>query len=100
MNEHVTDPTAPSNKTPEAKIELGNIRAVIYRTETERNGAFYSVSFERTYADKDGNARVAYGFRESDFDRLEKVVRAARQELAQLTPTKDAEPEPELRIVR
>ena len=101
MSEPKTDTTsAQSNKTPEAKIELGNIRALLYVTETERSGKFYSTSFERTYSDKDGNERVAYSFRQPDLDRLVQVAQAAKQEMTRLTPTKGQDQEPELRITR
>jgi hypothetical protein len=101
MSERTSDSTsAQSNKTPEAKIELGNVRALLYLTETQKNGQFYSVSFERVYADKDGNERVTYNFRQTDIERLVQVAQAAKQEMARLTPTKDKEPEPELRIIR
>jgi hypothetical protein len=93
------DMSAQSNKTPEAKIELGNVRALLYLTETQKNGRFYSVSFERVY-DKDGNERVTYNFRQADVDRLVQVAQAAKHEMARLTPTKGQEPEPELRIIR
>ena len=101
MSERTSDSTnAQSNKTPEAKIELGNVRALLYLTETQKNGQFYSVSFERVYADKDGNERVTYNFRQTDIERLVQVAQAAKQEMARLTPTKGQEPEPELRIIR
>ena len=101
MSEPKTDTTsAQSNKTPEVKIELGNVRALLYLTETERNGKFYTVSFERTYVGNDGNERVAYSFRQSDIERLVEVAQAANQEMARLTPTKGQDREPELRITR
>ena len=100
MNEPKTDSSTAQSKTPELKIELGNVRALLYLTETERNGKFYTVSFERTYADKDGNERTAYSFRQSDIERLVEVAQAAKQEMARLTPTKTQDREPELRIIR
>src|SRR5437870_107476 len=102
MSEQKTDSTsAQSNKTIEAKIELGNVRALLHLTETERNGSFYSASFERTYTEKDsGKERVAYSFRQSDIERLMKVAEAAGQEMARLIPTKEQDQEPELRITR
>jgi hypothetical protein len=92
--------SAQSNKTPEARIELGNVRGLLYATDTERNGKFYTVSFERTYSDKDGNERVSYSFRQSDLERLVEVAQAAKQEMARLTPIKTQDREPELRITR
>jgi hypothetical protein len=100
MSDQKTDSTTAQAKTPEVKIELGNVRALLYVTETERNGKFYTVSFERTYADKDGNERTAYSFRQSDIERLVEVAQAARQEMTRLTPTKGQDREPELRITR
>jgi hypothetical protein len=103
MSDQKTDTTnAQSNKTPapEVKIELGNVRGLLYTTETERKGKFYTVSFERTYSDKDGNERVSYSFRQSDLERLVEVAQAAKQEITRLTPTKAQDREPELRITR
>ncbi len=94
--------SAQSNKppAPEAKVELGNVRALLWATQTEKNGTFYSVSFERTYSDKDGNDRVSYSIRQSDIERLMEVAQAAKQEMARLTPTRGQAQEPELRISR
>jgi hypothetical protein len=102
MSETKRTRNAQTIKTPEAKIELGNVRALIFLNDTEKNGKFYSVSFERVYADKsnEGAEKVSYNFREADLDRLVKVAQAAKQEIARLTPAMEKEQEPELRITR
>ena len=65
---------------PIAKLRLGLVYANIWQRITEED-AFYSVSFERRYRDKDGNWKSTHSFNTDDLLLLAKLADKAHTEI-------------------
>ena len=72
-----------SDKKPASKISYYPITAAIWRNDGPK-GAFYSVSFERTYKDKDGKYQTSNSFTTADVLLLAKVADLAHTEMHRL----------------
>ncbi|PQA86028.1 hypothetical protein [Hyphococcus luteus] len=68
----------PAQK-PAMTLTDGALKAAIWRNEKE-DGAFYSVTFSRTYKDKDGNYADAASFSGAELLRLSKLADRAYTE--------------------
>ena len=71
------------SKKPASKVVMYPITAAIWRNENER-GAFYSVTFEITYKDKDGNFKTGNSYSPDDALLLAKVANMAHTEMFKL----------------
>lgn len=74
---------AMSDKKPASKVSMYPITAAIWRNETDK-GAFYSVTFEITYKDRDGNFKSGSSYSVEDALLLAKVANAAHTEMYKL----------------
>lgn len=70
---------ADKQKRPE-NIWDGNIKASIWENEGE-SGKFHSVTFSRTYEDRDGNPRDAHSFTGTDVLKVSELAREAYDEV-------------------
>jgi hypothetical protein len=75
--------TMSDNKQPAAKINLHPVSAAIWRNENQK-GAFYSVTFERSYKDDDGKWHRSGSFNASELLLLAKVADLAHSEIHKL----------------
>jgi hypothetical protein len=71
------------NKQPVARINLHPVSAAIWRNENEK-GAFYSVTFERSYKDDGGKWHRSGSFNASDLLLLAKVSDLAHSKIYEL----------------
>lgn len=65
---------ANDQKGPEVTLRDGNIKASIWRNESD-GGPFRSVTFARTYEDRDGNPRDAHSFSGTDVLKVSELAR-------------------------
>lgn len=70
---------ADKQKRPD-NIWDGNIKASIWENEGE-SGQFHSVTFSRTYEDRDGNLRDAHSFAGTDVLKVSELARKAYDEV-------------------
>ena len=76
-----------SNETKQRPVESlrdGAIKASIWRNESE-NGAFFAVTFARTYKDKDGNLQDTDSFSGAELLRLARLADKAYDRAGKLT---------------
>lgn len=71
-NDHENDRSAP--KRPEDVLRDGNIKASIWRNESER-GDFFATTFARTHKDDEGNVRDSHNFVGADLLKLSELAR-------------------------
>ncbi len=69
---------------PVAKVSLFPITAAIWRNESTEGDKFYSVTFERSYRDRDGNWKSANSFNGDELLLLAKVADLAHTEVSKL----------------
>jgi hypothetical protein len=77
------EPEEQSGGRPIEKVRVGAIAASIWRNEGQ-NGDFFSVTFERTYTDKDGKPQSAHSFGRDDLLVLAKVADRAHDKIVEL----------------
>ena len=70
-------------KKPAAKIVLYPVSAAIWRNQNQK-GAFYSVTFERSFKDDTGNYKSTDSFTASDLLLLAKIADQAHTEVLRL----------------
>jgi hypothetical protein len=70
-------------KQPAARINLHPVSAAIWRNENQK-GAFYSVTFERSYKDDDGKWHRSGSFNASDLLLLAKVADLVHSKIYEL----------------
>jgi hypothetical protein len=70
-------------KKPAARINLHPVSAAIWRNQHQK-GAFYSVTFERSYKDDSGNWQTATTFNSNDLLLLAKAADLAHSEVIKL----------------
>ena len=70
-------------KKPAAKIALYPVSAAIWRNQNQK-GAFYSVTFERSFKDEAGKWQASTTFNASDLLLLAKVADLAHSEIYKL----------------
>ncbi len=68
---------------PISKIRDGSHKATIWKNQGE-TGAFYSVTFSRTYKDAQGNLRDADSFSGSGLLKIARLVVMAYDEIAEI----------------
>jgi hypothetical protein len=73
-----------TNKKPAAKVTLYPITAAVWRNESKEGDTFYSVTFERSYRDSDGNWKSSNSFNGDDLLLLAKVADLAHTECSKL----------------
>lgn len=67
-----------SDKQPPADvIRDGNIKATIWKRESDEGGGFFNTTFSRTYKDEEGNYRDTGSFGANDLLRLSELARSA-----------------------
>lgn len=71
-----------NNKSTET-LRDGRLRATIWKNESEQ-GAFYSVSFTRSYTDADGNWHDSDSFSGSELLRIAHLAQKAHEQTRQL----------------
>lgn len=83
------------SKKPAAKVTLYPVSAAIWRNQNEK-GTFYSVTFERSYKNADGNWQRSDSFNATDLLLLAKVADQAHSKIVELRAgDKQAQPEDE-----
>jgi len=73
-----------TSKKPAAKVSLYPVSAAIWRNTTEKGAAFYSVTFERSYKDKEGKWKSSDSFNSDDLLLLAKVADMAHTQIVSL----------------
>ena len=73
-----------ADSKPASTIKLYPLSAAIWRNETKDAKAFYSVTFERSYKDAEGNWKSASSFNGSDLLLLAKLADLAHTEVEKL----------------
>jgi len=81
------------SKKPAAKITLHPVSAAIWRNQNEK-GTFYSVTFERSYKNDEGNWQRSDSFNASDLLLLAKVADQAHSKIFELR-AKDRQAQPD-----
>jgi hypothetical protein len=79
----MSDNTKPAVK-PVSKVSLHPVKAAIWRNESGKGDAFYSVTFERSYKDDAGNWKSSDSFSAGDLLLLAKVANLAHSEIYKL----------------
>jgi cell wall assembly regulator SMI1 len=86
-----------SKKTKQRPVETlrdGAIKAAIWKNESEK-GAFFSVTFARTYKDKDGDLQDTESFSGSQLLRLARLADKAYERTAKLAQAERAKDDTE-----
>lgn len=65
-----------SDKGPEDRIFDGNIKATIWKNDSE-NGSYFSTTFSRLYEDDKGNVKEAHSFSGTDMLKVGELARKA-----------------------
>lgn len=72
-------------KRPEKEFSSGAIRATIWNNETQKEGKpinFHTVSFERSYKDRNGDWKTTSALRVNDIPRASLVLSKAYEYIA------------------
>jgi len=81
----MTNNTSNENaRPPVAKLRQGLVTATIWQRESD-NGSFYSVSFERSYKDSEGQWKTTPSFNAGDLLQLAKLADQAHTQIGELT---------------
>ena len=70
---------------PEKKFRAGAISATVWKNQTEKDGEvreYRTVSFERSYQDKEGNWQTTNSLRVNDLPRASLVLQKAYEYIA------------------
>jgi hypothetical protein len=86
-----------NNTKPVAKVQFFPVTAAVWKNETAKGAAVYSVTIERSYKDAQGNWKSSDSLNESDLLLAAKVLDLAHTEIAKLRAAdrKDQLPEVE-----
>jgi hypothetical protein len=76
-----------SDNKPAAQVRLYPITAAIWKNATAKGGAFYSVTFSRSYKDAEGKYKEADSYSGSDLLLLAKVADLAHSKVEELRKT-------------
>jgi hypothetical protein len=76
--------SSETKQRPVESLRDGAIKASIWRNESE-NGAFFAVTFARTYKDKDGNLQDTNSFSGAELLRLARLADKAYDRAGKLT---------------
>ena len=74
-----------SDKKPEAKFRAGTVSATVWANQTVKDGqprAFSSVSFEKSYKDKDGTWKTTKSLNVTDLPKAVMVLTKAYEHCA------------------
>lgn len=86
---------------PADTIRDGNIKATIWKRESDEGGAFFSTTFARSYKDAEGNYRDSNSFGSNDLLRLAELARGAYTRTQELrrdsAPSRDSDEKAERR---
>ena len=85
------------SKKPAARVKLHPVSAAIWRNENEK-GAFYSVTFERSYKDEAGKWKASSSFYLGDLLLVAEVADLARTELAKMYASDRRSDHPEVEV--
>jgi hypothetical protein len=96
-----TYPVPEQKNTPEKRIRAGVISATIWNNQTVKDGQmieYKTVSFERSFKDKQGNWKTTHSLRAMDIPKAELVLRKAYEYLSLTSenPKKEAIAEEEI----
>jgi len=69
-------------KRPEKKFRAGAVTATIWKNQTEDNKEYSTVSFERSYKDKNGEWKTTNSLRVNDLPKAAMVLNKAYEFLA------------------
>jgi hypothetical protein len=72
------------SKKPVSKVSIYPISAAIWRNESQKGDAFYSVTFERSYKDESGNYKSSDSYSGTELLLLGKVADMAHTEIHKL----------------
>lgn len=67
---------------PEKKFRAGAVTATIWKNQTEDNREYSTVSFERSYRDKNGEWKTTNSLRVNDLPKAAMVINKAYEHLA------------------
>ena len=70
------------NIKPEKKFRAGAVTATIWKNQTEDNKYYSTVSFERSYKDKNGEWKTTNSLRVNDLPKAAMVISKAYEFLA------------------
>ena len=73
-----------TKKQPTDKVTLYPVSAAIWRNENEKGEAFYSVTFEHSFKDKDGKYQSTGRFSASELLLLAKAADIAHTKIVEL----------------
>lgn len=65
------------NQPPVGRIRDGNISAAIWKQEGKEGSEFYSITFDRTYTDDEGNPKSSSSFNRNDLLRVARLANKA-----------------------
>lgn len=83
-----------TKQRPVETVRDGAIKAAIWKNESEK-GAFFSVTFARTYKDKDGDLQDTESFSGSQLLRLARLADKAYERTAKLAQAERAKDDTE-----
>jgi hypothetical protein len=73
-----------TNKQPAARVRLATLQASIWRNQTPDGKVYYSATFDRRYADKDGTWKNSSNFSTDELLLLAKIADLAHTEIMKL----------------
>ena len=76
-------PTEEGKDKPVDSLDAGNIRASIWENKGQ-NGKYHSVTFSKSYQDKEGNWQRSSNFNKTDVLKLSHVASQAYERINQL----------------
>ncbi len=81
-----------STQQPVAKVKAGAVVGTIWQNEGQ-NGPFYTITFSRSYKDREGNWQRTSNLRHKDMPHVQTVAGLVTEKIAELAPEADATPE-------
>ena len=80
-----------STQQPMAKVKAGAVVGTIWQNEGQ-NGPFYTITFSRSYKDREGNWQRTTNLRHKDMPDVQTVAGLVTEKIAELAPEADATP--------
>jgi len=69
------------DKSPEKRFAAGAISAAVWKNSTVKDSAYYTISIQRSYKDKEGKWQHVNSFRVSDLPKASLVLNKAYEYL-------------------
>ena len=81
-----------STQKPVAKMKSGAVVGTVWQNEGQ-NGPFYTITFSRSYKDREDNWQRTTNLRQKDMPDVQTVAGLVTEKIAELAPEPEATPE-------